>query len=346
MMEMINKFIPPLAFTQATKRIAFYWAAGGIAHAHQHIDPFRNAESGNLAIYADLINRDGPLVLALSFEEKDLPVVGRQVFYHYFDVTDRYWLKDSHIEFHVQNYVNVPDDESYKTLIGIHVHFDNVELAHIVFKMMQQHPIMDPHFRVNELPDEVRELVYYNLRASMIELPVPKKLGALGQWQGRFAAGTPQSMPYIESIYRNHRLAEWEIRDREMERDRITYIKATTGPIYAGNWDLCGTGWPSMPASPQMEATATIPVPKKRGSIGKSPKTKAASKRINNPHDSGVEMAYLSPPDENSDSSPSASPTGAATKDTREEGVTLDEEGEYAIHNGDKKEFMRTNITR
>ncbi|KAK5662684.1 hypothetical protein OQA88_8600 [Cercophora sp. LCS_1] len=289
-MELINKFIPPLVFTQTTKRVAFHWAAGGIAHSDRHVNPFRTAETGHFAIYADLTTGDGPLVIALTFEEKDLVVLGKQVFYHYFDSTDHFWLKDGHLEFHLQNYVTVPDDEAYKALIGVHVHFDSVELTNVIFKLLQQHRAKDPHFRVNELPNDIRDLVYYNLRASLVELPVPKKLGALGQWQGRYAAGTPQSMPYIESIYRNHRVAEWELRDKQMEKDRIAYLKATTAPIHAGHWDLYKSAeeypWgisksvstvPSRRDSELQTAISvplpqTTPAPERLTSVGKSPK--------------------------------------------------------------------------
>lgn len=103
--------------------------------------------------------------------------------------------------------------------------------------MTQLRSPADKLFRVSELPRDTREALYFNLRASLVDLPVPKELGSAGHWQRPTASGTPQIMPYVEREYRNRKLEEWEIRDQLEETHRLEVEKVLTKPVNQRSWE-------------------------------------------------------------------------------------------------------------
>jgi hypothetical protein len=93
--------IPPLLATSPTKQITLTYAGANVNRGPFHTDaPIRSAETGQLSIYGDNFSR---VVIEISFEEDDLPILGRQVYYHYLKREDSISITDHQIEFTMNN---------------------------------------------------------------------------------------------------------------------------------------------------------------------------------------------------------------------------------------------------
>ncbi|KAK0724984.1 hypothetical protein B0H67DRAFT_657825 [Lasiosphaeris hirsuta] len=235
-MDCSSQFLPPLLFSTPTKGITICYA-GRFKENHAGVKPLRSASKGHFSLYSSLTT-DHPeechSVVAVSFEEDGLPALNRQVYYHYLDNNDSFWVRQSRsdpdtesIEVLFNNNITVADEdaEGYKQIITWHIDLGQRELAILKSMLMQVRPLPVKLIRVAELPRDEREALYYNLRASMMEQPIPKAFGAFGRWQKLAAGGTPQCRPYLDRIYRNQRLEEWERQDQLEEVRRLRYFK-------------------------------------------------------------------------------------------------------------------------
>lgn len=150
--------------------------------------------------------------------------------------------------------------------------------------MTQLRSPADKLFRVSELPRDTREALYFNLRANLVELPVPRELGSACHWQRPTASGTPQIMPYVEREYRNHKLEEWENRDQLEETQRLEVQKTLIKLANERSWEELALSQdpetylapesspPSPPGDSQPSTTSPGPAsPKHSGKVKTNP---------------------------------------------------------------------------
>ncbi|KAK3346532.1 hypothetical protein B0T25DRAFT_571663 [Lasiosphaeria hispida] len=236
-MDCSSHFLPPLVFSMPTKAITIRYA-GQFEEIHAGVKPLRAATEGHFSFYSSLATdhfEECHSVVAVSFEEEGLPALNRQVYYHYIDNNDAFWVQKSPnsemdpeaecLEILFNNNITVGDEvaEGYKQTIAWSIDLGRHELTILKALLMQARPLPATLARVAEMPRDEREVLYYNLRASMMEQPVPKQLGAFGQWQKLAASGTPQCKPYLDRMYRNKRLEEWQRQERIEEVRRLRY---------------------------------------------------------------------------------------------------------------------------
>ena len=220
MMDLLSThFVPPLLFSCPTGPVTFKYIGADVAyHAPR---PLRFAREGYFSIYGSWTNPTGNtrVVLALSFEEYDLPSLHRQTYYHYLDHNDTITVSEAtnSIEFAFNNLPSTPrlPTEQYKNTLVWRVEFPPLTISGGIFATFRSllahiHDTMTP-FDSNQpatttpiaaLSSGDRAVLYYNLRSSLIEQPIPDRLGALGHWQNRLSGGTPQQLPYMEDRYR------------------------------------------------------------------------------------------------------------------------------------------------
>lgn len=120
-------FVPPLLFSCPTGPVTFKYVGTDVAyHAPR---PLRFAREGYFSIYGSWTNPAGNtrVVLALSFEEDDLPSLHRQTYYHYLDQNDAITVSEAtnSIEFAFNNLPSTPrlPSEQYKNTLVWRVEF-------------------------------------------------------------------------------------------------------------------------------------------------------------------------------------------------------------------------------
>lgn len=101
----MGRFTPPLVFTTETKDVIICFSGGGGVQARPLHKPLRQATKGQFSIYGSFDNADTSIVIAMSFEEDKLPVLGRQTYYHFLDPSDFFWDEKGWIEFGLHNYI-------------------------------------------------------------------------------------------------------------------------------------------------------------------------------------------------------------------------------------------------
>lgn len=228
-------FIPPLLASVATEHIAFGYA-GAIVHT---VTPIRSAKTGQLSIYGSPDDSFSRVVIAVSFEEDGLPVLSRQVYYHYLEGEDSIAITDSQVAFYFSNnnpstQPDVYQDEYQKTVVW-RVNFTPNALGAV--RSLLEMINTAGHWRqlapISSLPIDEQSPVYYNLRATLIEQPIPPRLGALGHWQSRLPGGTPSHMPYMEGQYRATNISLDTRAQQNVvteEERRVRELRATSRP--------------------------------------------------------------------------------------------------------------------
>jgi hypothetical protein len=164
----------------------------------------RSAIQGDFSIYGARDGNFDRVIVAVSFEEDDLPSLNRQVYYHYLEAQDTFTVGDTQIEFVFNNFPAVlPEDEEYKKTITWRIQFASATLD-TVRSLLQK--INTGRWRqlatISSLPKDEQYVIYYNLRSALIEQPIPIRLGIFGHWQNRFPGGTPSQLAYMEDRYR------------------------------------------------------------------------------------------------------------------------------------------------
>jgi len=230
-MDSADHIIPPLTWNCETKEIAFGYPGKPLN--------IRNASEGHFAIYGDYSSDHGRFVIAISFEEDRLPVLGRQVIYHYLDAADTFvWETEGCLELTIPNYIVTPSSELERQAVMWRIRFGPRELITLQ-SMLSNLRLPADLFKVNRLPKAAKDLIYYNLRSNLMELPVPKSMGSIGHWQNPLAGGTPRFPPYVERAFVNQSIGEIESRqqgagfiessilDFEQRQEAMDFAKAT-----------------------------------------------------------------------------------------------------------------------
>lgn len=230
-MDSADHIIPPLSWNCETKEIAF-------GHPGKPLN-IRNASEGHFAIYGDYSSDHGRFVIAISFEEDRLPVLGRQVMYHYLDAADTFvWETEGCLELIIPNYIATPSSELERQAVMWRIRFSPRELITIQ-SILSNLRLPADLLKVNRLPKAAKDEIYYNLRSNLMELPVPKSMGTIGHWQKPLAGGTPRFPPYVERAFVNQSMREIEDRqqdggviessilDIQQQQEAMDFAKAT-----------------------------------------------------------------------------------------------------------------------
>jgi hypothetical protein len=87
--------------------------------------PIRSAKAGQLSIYGSPEYKFSRVVIAVSFEEEALPVLSRQVYYHYLDRKDDISITDHQVEFTIKNTPSSESDinQEYKKTLAWSISF-------------------------------------------------------------------------------------------------------------------------------------------------------------------------------------------------------------------------------
>ncbi|KAK1830162.1 hypothetical protein QBC39DRAFT_118182 [Podospora conica] len=207
-MDSADHIVPSLTWSCPTKEIAF-------GHPGKPLN-IRNASEGHFAIYGDYSSDHGRFVVAISFEEEKLPVLGRQVIYHYLDAGDNFiWETEGCLELTVPNNVLTPTSELDRKVVMWRIRFGQRELITLQ-SMLSNLRLPDDLLKVNTLPKSAKDMVYYNLRSRLMELPVPRGMGCIGHWQRPQAGGTPGFPPYVERAFINQCMDEIKSRQQDV----------------------------------------------------------------------------------------------------------------------------------
>lgn len=230
-MDSADHIIPPLSWNCETKEISFGYPGKPLN--------IRNASEGHFAIYGDYSSDHGRFVIAISFEEDRLPVLGRQVMYHYLDAADTFvWETEGCLELIIPNYIVTPSSELERQAVMWRIRFGPRELITIQ-SMLSNLRLPADLLKVNRLPKAAKDEIYYNLRSNLMELPVPKSMGSIGHWQKPLAGGTPRFPPYVERAFVNQSMREIECRqqdggviessilDIQQQQEAMDFAKAT-----------------------------------------------------------------------------------------------------------------------
>ncbi|KAK0710387.1 hypothetical protein B0T21DRAFT_387333 [Apiosordaria backusii] len=199
----IDSFIPPYLISFPTGKIDFcYVGPQAEWQCPARIALFRRANSGHLSIYCDLEKEHSHVILAVCFEEDDLPSLHRQVYYHYLDNDDTIAVSGDLIEISFQNYPEHHDGtDAYKNSIAWRIHFSKKHLSTVRCILTQVRPLTANVPRISALSKEDRELLYYDIRATLMPQPIPYRLGAVGKWQNRIPAGCPRFPSTVSDTY-------------------------------------------------------------------------------------------------------------------------------------------------
>jgi len=147
-MDSTNPIIPPLSWSCPTKEIAFGFPSEPLN--------VRNASQGHFSIYGDYSSNHGRFVIAISFEEDHLPVLGRQIFYHYLDAADSFvWETKGCLELIVPNYVITPSSETEKQSVMWRIRFGQRERDTLKC-MLSNLRLPSDMLRVNRLPKAIK----------------------------------------------------------------------------------------------------------------------------------------------------------------------------------------------
>jgi len=92
-----SHFIPPHGITVPTNQIILEVESAADLQRDSPLPTVREAKNGHLSVYGDLENGPSRVVLAISFREEKVPVLGRQTYYHYLDTNDILSLEDGQI---------------------------------------------------------------------------------------------------------------------------------------------------------------------------------------------------------------------------------------------------------
>jgi len=107
----MERFSPPLVFTTETKDMIICFSGDTSDQARPLHKPLRQATKGQLSIYGSFENAETSIVIAMSFEEDKLPVLGRQTYYHFLDPTDFFWVQKGWVEFGLHNYITTTTEK-------------------------------------------------------------------------------------------------------------------------------------------------------------------------------------------------------------------------------------------
>ncbi|KAK4652611.1 hypothetical protein QC762_501660 [Podospora pseudocomata] len=237
----LGSFVPPYLISFPTNTVSFIHV-GPQSEWHRQQRPdttlCRRASKGHLSVYCNLEKDQSHVLLAISFQEDDLPSLNRQVYYHYVDKDDSIIGNGTLIEITFQNY---PEDidtaDRLKNSIAWRIHFNKKHMDAIKYILTQARSQTANLPRVAALPKEDRDLLYHYIRATLIPQPVPHGLAALGKWPIRLPttlSTSPslgaKSEPVAASVYHDaaqdqvvedtEEEAPKAIRLREMERER------------------------------------------------------------------------------------------------------------------------------
>ncbi|KAK4204624.1 hypothetical protein QBC40DRAFT_164522 [Triangularia verruculosa] len=203
MEKCIDNFIPPYLISFPTGKISLcYVGPKAEWQPRDRTALLRRGSSGHLSIYCDLEKDHSHVILALCFQEDDLPSLHRQVYYHYLDSDDTIIVNGELVEIAFQNMPQEQDgSDNYKSRIAWLVQFNKRHLDTVRTILTQVRPLTANMPKISSLCKEDRELLYYDLRATLMPQPIPRRLGAVGKWQNRIPAGCPQFPSPISNTY-------------------------------------------------------------------------------------------------------------------------------------------------
>ncbi len=183
---------PPLLLSIPTDAIT-------CAYTNDPDDPVRYASEGHLTIYG--VHHEGfsHVILGISFMEDNLPGLERQVYYRCLEEGDTITLGKDYFEVTCTNHRNVRFCQSDLSIIW-RIKFFRDELDSLRPWLTA---VREGCWRTEDcivtLDHADRDVLYYNLRATLVEQPIPERLGVLGHWQSPAPAGTPTRVqfPYM-----------------------------------------------------------------------------------------------------------------------------------------------------
>jgi hypothetical protein len=178
--------IPPLLGSITTEQITLTYAGTNVNRGPFHtVAPIRSANTGQFSIYCSQFSNVSRVVIAVSFEEDDLPILDRQVYYHYLEGEDSISITDCQVAFTMNNNPSTKPDthQVYTKALVWRINFAPNEFGPLC-SLLKKINMAGGHWRqlspISSLPADEQSVIYYNLRAALIEQPMPPQLGKLG----------------------------------------------------------------------------------------------------------------------------------------------------------------------